>query len=284
MFTLRLGEILEGNNVDIMNNEFPPNSIDLVVTSPPYDDLRTYKGYIFKIKPTVKALYRVIKKGGVVVWVVGDATYDNSETGTSFKQALEFMKQGFKLFDTMIYEKNGFAFPSTNRYHQIFEYMFVFSKGEPKTFNPIKDRRNKTIGTHKRGKVTNVKGKKVQMKGSVNVEKYGMRTNIWKYQVGGNNSCTDKYGSEHPAIFPEKLAEDHIISWSSENDIVYDPFTGSGTTLKMAKLNKRKWIGTEISPEYCELARLRISEANIKKYETQNKRILAKKTKNLLEI
>lgn len=222
--------------------------VDLTVTSPPYDNLRKYEGYTFQWDFVIEDLYRITKRGGVVVWIVGDSVVNGSETGTSFQQVLYAMGTGFKLHDTMIYKKTGFAHPSSKRYHQVFEYMFIFSKGSPKTFNPIKDRENKYKGIHG--------GEK-----SYRAD-YGMRHNIWEYANGGNNTSKDKICFSHPAPFPEKLVEDHILSWSNEGDLVYDPFMGSGTTAKMSILNKRNWIGSEISEKYCKIIDKRIE--NIK--------------------
>ena len=229
--------------------------IDLVVTSPPYDNLRAYKNEIDKTwgedvwKPIIKELYRVVKNGGVVVWIVGDATINGSETGTSFRQALWAMDCGFKLHDTMIYEKNSSTYPSSKhgvRYSQIFEYMFVFSKGKPKNTFLICDKPNKWAG-HKdfSGKLKNA------------VPEFSPRNNIWKYTTSFN----DKTG--HPAVFPEKLVEDCIVSWSNHGDLVYDPFMGSGTTAKIALLKNRKWIGSEISSEYVKIANNRIFKSEL---------------------
>lgn len=235
------------------------NFIDLVVTSPPYDNLRDYKGYSFPFEEIAKELYRVTKEGGVLVWVVGDATINGSETGTSFKQALYFMQCGFNLHDTMIYEKNGFSNPSDTRYHQVFEYMFIFSKGKLKTFNPIKDRKNlweswgKNTSRQKNGELVEHKKRKSYL------GEMGMRYNIWKYKVGGCGMSTkDEIAHKHPAIFPELLAYDHIKSWSNEGDLVYDPFMGSGTTAKAAMSANRNWIGSEISKEYCDIIEKRL--------------------------
>jgi DNA modification methylase len=233
-----------------MENDF----IDLTVTSPPYDDLRQYNGYHFPFEDIAKELFRVTKKGGVVVWVVNDGTVKGSETGTSFKQALYFKECGFNIHDTMIYEKSGMAYPDSNRYHQVFEYMFILSKGAPKTVNLIKDRENKFVGTmggNKRG-------------GLCKREKYGARFNVWRYANGRDNSSKDRIAFQHPAIFPESLAHDHIISWSNEGDLVYDPFMGSGTTGKMAVKTNRNWIGSEISSDYCKIARQRIKDFSLK--------------------
>lgn len=235
------------------------NYIDLTVTSPPYDNLRDYKGYSFDFESVAKELYRVTKESGVVVWVVGDATIKGSETGTSFKQALYFKDCGFKLHDTIIYEKHTSSFPAKrngNRYTQIFEYMFVFCKGKIKTANLICDKKNKTAGEQSRyGKYSyyNKEGQKIQQENKNKITpKYSPRNNIWKYKVG-----FDKIKG-HPAIFPEQLVNDHIISWTNERDLVYDCFLGSGTTAKMALKNNRDFIGSEISKEYCELAQDRI--------------------------
>ena len=243
----------------------PNDCIDLTVTSPPYDNLRDYDNEVTwnfeKFKEVAKELFRITKPGGVVVWVVGDATIKGSETGTSFRQALYFKEIGFNLHDTMIYLKNGFSFPESNRYPNVFEYMFVFSKNKPKTFNPIKDRLNKNRGK----KITGTdRQKDGSLKPASGVGKvlgdFGIRFNVWKYQVGKYKSTSDEIAHKHPAMFPEQLAEDHIISWSNPGDIVLDPFLGSGTTAKMALLNNRNFIGFEISEEYCKIAEQRISQ------------------------
>ncbi|WP_240692085.1 DNA-methyltransferase [Bacillus amyloliquefaciens] len=238
----------------------PDNSVDLTVTSPPYDDLRDYKGYSFDFEATAEELYRVTKDGGVVVWVVGDRTKNGSETGTSFKQALFFKETGFNLHDTMIYEKDSISFPDTNRYYQVFEYMFVLSKGKPRTFNLISDRKNKWADGKKK-----IRGGERQSDGSLigrrkgNLLKpYGVRFNIWRIPAGKNKSTKDTIAYQHPAIFPESLANDHILTWSNPDEIVFDPFMGSGTTAKMAALNNRKFLGFEISEEYVAIANERL--------------------------
>ncbi len=228
-------------------------SINLTVTSPPYDNLRDYNGYSFDFEAIARELYRVTKDGGVVVWVVGDATIDGSETGTSFRQALFFMSLGFNLHDTMIYQKHNFSNPSSNRYHQIFEYMFVFSKGKPNTFNALKDRPNVEagkIGSWGKNTSRQVDGTMVERPRKVNTE-FGMRYNIWRMKT--------EMKPLHPAPFPEQLAEDHIISWSNAGDLVYDPFLGSGTTAVCAKRLGRNYTGSEISTEYFEISEKRIA-------------------------
>ena len=232
-------------------------SIDLTVTSPPYDNLRTYNGYCFDFESVAKELYRVTKLGGVVVWVVGDATIKGSESGTSFKQALYFKEIGFNLHDTMIYQKSGVSYPESTRYLQQFEYMFIFSKGKPKSINLIKDRKNKYVG--------NVGGN--HRGGLCQREEFGLRFNIWQYANGKYNTTKDEIAFLHPAVFPEQLANDHIISWSNEGDIVLDPFSGSGTTHKMALLNNRRFIGFEISQEYVDIETQRLKECNLWKYD-----------------
>jgi site-specific DNA-methyltransferase (adenine-specific) len=262
-----LNKIINENAENALKN-LPSNSIDLTVTSPPYDDIRDYKGYSFSdtvVNNIISELFRVTKSGGVVVWVVGDATIKGSETGTSFRQALKFIEKGFLLHDTMIYEKNTSSFPAKrtgNRYTQIFEYMFVFSKDKIKTANLICDKPNKWAGHTNWGKNTNrLKNGELQETSDIKpVPDFSPRNNIWKYNVGKGFNSSDKESHEHPAIFPEQLPEDHILSWSNENDIVLDPFCGSGTTCKMAKKNKRNFIGIDISEEYCKLAEKIISK------------------------
>lgn len=250
MIDLRLGDCLE------VIGTMPDNSVDLVITSPPYDNLRSYKGYTFNFEGIAKELFRVIKQGGVVVWVVGDQTINGSESGTSFRQALYFKEIGFNLHDTMIYKKVNPIPLTHNRYEQYFEYMFVFSRGKPKTFNPLLEkcltsgtythRRNtgrvKEAATRNRDEITETK-----------TTKY--RSNIWEYVCGSKKGET----GNHPAPFPNQLANDHILSWSNEGDTVLDPMMGSGTVGKMAKLNKRNFIGIEISPEYFKSSERRIN-------------------------
>ena len=242
-----------GDCLQVMKT-FDGECIDLTVTSPPYDNLRTYNGYIFDFEGIAKELYRVTKDGGIVVWIVGDATINGSETGTSFKQALYFKEIGFNLHDTMIYQKHNFSNPSNNRYHQIFEYMFVLSKGKPKSFNPINDRKNieaGKIGSWGRNTVRQPDGSFKENKRKVNSE-YGKRYNIWRIKTEMNPL--------HPAPFSEQLAHDHIISWSNEGDTILDPMMGSGTTGKMAKQLNRNFIGIEISEKYLDIAKERINE------------------------
>ena len=242
------------------------NVIDLTITSPPYDNLRTYKGYSFDFESIAKELYRVTKKGGVVVWVVGDATIKGSETGTSFKQALFFKECGFRLHDTMIYNKQS-AFPPKNRYYQDFEYMFILSKGKPKTFNPLMQKKAfETLKRQDEKKRNNHHNQDKRRDGRKTSHKlttdFRIKTNIWKYSVGWA-TMKGSVAFKHPAIFPEQLANDHIVTWSNENDLVYDCFMGSGTTAKMAKLNNRNYIGSESSEEYCKIAEERINKHDL---------------------
>jgi DNA modification methylase len=238
-------------------------SVDLTVTSPPYDNLRKYKGYVFDFEPIARELYRVTKPGGVVVWVVGDATVKGSETGTSFRQALYFKEIGFNLHDTMVWQWDRPPI-NANRYEQHFEFMFVFSKGKPKTFNPIMD---DCINA----------GKKRSRKGIAESNRQGRRLaannemqtykdkkvigNVWYIKAGRDLPDWERIlVSPHPARYPEALARDHILSWSNEGDTVLDPMMGSGTTGKMAVKLNRKFIGIEIAAEYFQLAERRIME------------------------
>jgi len=251
----------------------PDKSVDITVTSPPYDNLRTYNDTVtwnFEIfKEIAKEMFRITKPGGVVVWIVGDATIKGSETGTSFKQALFFMECGFNLHDTMIYQKDACPFPETNRYYPSFEYMFILSKGKPKTTNLIMDKPNKRFGEKITGTGRNPDGTlkpHIAVKNKTNrvVKEFGVRTNVWLYSVGKWKITKDEYAYEHPAMFPEQLAQDHIITWSNQGDLVFDPFMGSGTTGKMAILNGRNFIGIELDAKYFEIAKRRISEAQNK--------------------
>lgn len=239
-----------GDCLDLLP-EIENNSIDMVLTSPPYDNLRTYDGYTFDFESTAQELYRVIKKGGVVVWIVSDQTTKGSESGTSFKQALYFKKIGFNLHDTMIWQKtNPMPKIKTKRYFDVFEYMFILSKNAPSTFNPILQ--NCKLG----GKIynstcKNIGGEKGRTKKEFTLNKQRYKDNIWKNAIAQNKT-------KHPAVFPDQLAYDHIISWSNEGDTILDPFVGSGTTLKMCKELNRNGIGFECNPDYESIIKQRL--------------------------
>ena len=233
--------------------EFSNWFIDLTVTSPPYDNLRTYNGFTWDFEWIAKELNRITKDWGVVVWIVWDATIKWSETGTSFKQALYFKEIGFNLHDTMIWNKNCFSavWALQNRYAPVFEYMFILSKWFPKTFNPIKDRKNIYGGKKVNGTIRNKDGTMKKFSKEVIVNDFGQRYNI-RLQIPHRQKWW------HPAPFPENLAQDHILSWSNEWDLVFDPFLWSWTTAKLAKVNNRNYLWIDISQEYINIANKRI--------------------------
>lgn len=239
--------ILQGDSAEVLK-ALPANSIDLTVTSPPYDNLRTYNGFTFDFETIAAELYRVTKPGGVVVWVVGDATVNGSETGTSFRQALHFKDIGFNLHDTMIYAKQNYVPLTHNRYEQQFEYMFVLSKGKPATFRGQRTQSKGVLGGSTWYE-TDGTTRAAHRDSRPSTDK--LKPNIWTYAIGSTR-CG------HPAVFPEQLAADHIASWSNPGDTVLDPFMGSGTTGKMALQAAREFVGIEISAEYIEIAKARI--------------------------
>ena len=236
-------------------------SVDLVVTSPPYDDLRTYndssKWDHEVFKSVADNLARVLKTGGVIMWNVNDATVKGSETGSSFRQCLYFMDRcGLRLHDTMIYEKTGTAFasgPKSVRYTQIFEYCFILSKGKPKTINLIQDKKNAWAGytsfgnakTRKQDGTMHDPGKKSKV-----IREYGVRTNIWKIKNSGGFGQSSKASYKHPATMPEELARGHVLTWSDKNDLILDPFMGAGTTAQVCLEENRNFIGFEIDETY----------------------------------
>lgn len=235
----------------ITMNNMPDNYIDLTVTSPPYDNIRTCYEYKFDFENIAKELFRVTKDGGVVVWVVGDATIKGSETGTSFKQALYFKDIGFNLHDTMIYRKTNPTPYHHNRYNPFFEFMFVFSKYKPKTFNSIKRKKKSKSNTQKR--TFRYPDGTLRLSNSQNTENITILDNVWDIPTNAGIKG-------HPAQFPEQLANDHILSWSNPNDIIYDCFGGAGTTGIMANINNRNFILSEVSSEYCELMQNRFKQ------------------------
>lgn len=256
MFETKLGKLYNDNCINILPIL---KDIDLITTSPPYDSLRLYHGYHFPFKDIAKLLYDCLAPGGVMVWVIGDGVEDGSETGTSFRHALYFKEIGFTLYDTMIWRKDSNVMGSINRYEQIFEYMFVLSKGKPKTINLLKEKKLQFRVKYdfserdpNTGEIINKKGK--TPKDLV----YKKLSNIWHISTGYQKTTKDKVAFEHPAIFPDELANKHILSWSNEGDIVLDPMCGSGTVLKAAEKLNRKWVGIEVSKEYYSIAVKRI--------------------------
>ena len=240
--------------VELMR-EMDGDFIDCVITSPPYDNLRDYKGYNFDCLNIAKELFRVMKVGGVIIWVVGDAIIKGNRTLTSFKQALTFQSVGFNVHDVMIYKKKNTPFMRSNAYTNCYEFMFVFSKGSPKVFNPLKV---PTVRSGFEMLVHNKGSDGVNKKVLKELKKEKTRTNIWEYAVGFGGSTSDRFAFKHPAIFPEKLVMDHILTWTNEGDLVFDPMCGSGTTCKIAKTLKRNFIGCDISEEYIEISNVRV--------------------------
>ncbi|OAV66046.1 DNA adenine methyltransferase YhdJ [Bacteroidales bacterium Barb6XT] len=252
-----INSIIEGNCVEIMKN-FDNNAIDLTITSPPYDDLRNYNGYVFPFTEIAKELFRITKQGGVVVWVVADATIDATETGTSFKQALYFKEIGFNLHDTMIFRKrNPIPQIYRKRYNNEFEYMFVFSKGVVETHNPILvDCMHAGLELNGTTYKNYSKNEQIREKLAKPVKDKKIKGNIWEYVVGKKQE--DQEAKGHPAPFPCELVRDHILSWTNEEDLVLDPMSGSGTTARVACELNRRYIGIDISPVYCEMAKQRV--------------------------
>ena len=253
-----LDTIICGDNCDVLGT-FPRECVDLVVTSPPYDDLRTYGGHSWDFYGVAWQLKRVLKPGGVIVWVVNDETKDGDETGTSYRQALHFKELGLRLHDTMVWHKGCFTGVGSVRvrYGPATEFMFVFSNGKPSVFNAIRDRKNIYAGSI--GKAPTVRlpsGDTIRKthEGRV-MDEHGIRFNVWN--IAPEMSNTNRF---HPGQFPEPLARDHILSWSNEGDIVLDPFNGSGTTTKMARETGRRYIGIDVHEEYCEIARKRLEQ------------------------
>ena len=245
-----LNKIYNESNLETMA-KMPDNFIDLTVTSPPYGTLRKYEGFVFDFYQFSQLIYNKTKNGGILVWICQDQCINGGESMDSFKQALYFGEMGFKLYDTMIWKKPSPQAPTEGRYYDVFEYMFIFSKGKPITLNLITDRKNKSAGLVSNKETRSCKEDRKTTGEKRIIKEYSRRFNVWEISRGSNKTS-------HPAVFPEQLASDHILSWSNEGEIVYDPFMGSGTTAKMAIHNNRNFIGSEISEKYCEIANQRI--------------------------
>ena len=261
---IKLNSVYHSDCIELMKS-MEENSVDLTVTSPPYDELRNYNGYHFAFEDIAKNLFRITKKGGVLVWVVGDKIKNGNRSLTCFKQALLFQTVGFNVHDVMIYKKKNTPFMRTNAYTNCYEFMFVLSKGSPKTFNPLK------VKTVRQGQEMlpfnkGADGINKKILGELKPEK--TKTNIWEYATGLHGTTSDRIAFKHPALFPEKLAEDHILSWTNQGEVVFDPMCGAGTTCKMAFINNRFYIGCDISKEYVELTKRRLA-ALTRKYSIQ---------------
>ena len=263
-----IGKIINSDSAAFLKT-LPDNCIDLTITSPPYDDMRTYGKQesdwtVDVFKTIANELFRITKQGGMVTWVVADKVKDYNKSLTSFRQALYFQEIGFKVYDVLIYEKNSGGMPNKTRYNSTYEFMFILSKGKPKTINLIKDKPNKWAGVTAWG-TNSVRDKDgvLTQRDKKPVAEFGVRNTIWRYNVGFGFTTKDKMAYKHPAMFPEKLAEDNIISWSNEGDIVLDCFGGSGTVAKMADKLNRKWILVERNLEYCEIAKERLDAHGI---------------------
>ena len=249
---MELNTLYNENCLETMKR-MPSGYVDMIITSPPYDDMKDYNGYTFDFYATAREMHRILKDGGVIVWIVNDQTKNGSESGTSFKQALFFMNLGLNLHDTMIWHKpNAFNFGSNLCYRQLFEYMFVFSKGRPKSIHLIHDVPNRCAGQVVSGGRKHTDGSRDPYRSVM--KEWKRRDNVWDVPVGTENV-------DFPAVFPLQMVKDHIVTWSDESDIVYDPFMGSGTTALACIQTKRQWIGSEISSEYCEKAEKRIMGA-----------------------
>ena len=237
--------------------EIEDGNIDLTVTSPPYGDLRSYNGnnHLWNQgawKAIICELFRVTKSGGIVVWIVQDKCINGGESGESFRQALYFIERGFRLYDTMIWNKPSPQAPTEGRYYDVFEYMFIFSKGKPKTLNLLKDRKNKTAGSVSNKESRSCREDRRILNEKRTVGEYSRRFNVWDISRGRNKT-------KHPAVFPEQLATDHILSWSNADDVVFDPFMGSGTTGVACQKLGRRFIGIELDDEYFEIAKNRLT-------------------------
>ncbi len=270
--------IIHGDNVTGMRG-LPDAFVHLTVTSPPYDDLRTYAGHSrWDFAGVARELHRITAPGGTVVWVVQEQIVNGSETGESSRQRLAFLDLGFRLHHTMVMGKSGGHQHSSNRYGRPLEYAFVLSKGAPRYFCPLRDKPNKEKGRMKvftnrlpDGSFPRSRRRKTNP--------FGIRPAVWTYATGRNVTTKDGYAlAAHPALMPERMAQDHIRSWSKVGDLVFDPFAGVGTTLKMARLNFRHYLGFEANPEYVEVATRRLAEADARIREAARSRMQGRRS------
>ena len=260
-----INSIICGDSAEVLKN-FPDNSIDMVVTSPPYDGLRDYNGFSLDLHKIGKEIYRVLKDGGIAVMVIQDATKDFAKSLTSFRTIVDWCDNvGFRLFETVIYHKNGTEGAWwKQRFRVDHEYMPIFMKGKkPQYFNkePLK------IPSKHGGKVMSGSGNRrtdgtlsETVRRPINTMK--CRGTVWDYLMAGDKNPLKR---KHPAVFPDKIPYDCIQCFCPEGGLVLDPFIGCGSTAVMAKVLGRNYIGIDISREYCDLAEERI-EKDVPKY------------------
>ena len=251
-------KIICGDSQEVLKT-FPDGCIDLTITSPPYSDLRHYGNTLTKdnwnhnkFMGIADELYRVTQEGGVVVWIVNDKTEKGSKSLVSFRQAIYFQEIGFNVNDVMIWEKtNPCPVVRQPRYQDVFEYMFILSKGVPKTFNPIMVP-CKCANQEYHSTTKNMGGENGRTYKEFVINKEKVSGNVWEVAIAQNKT-------KHPAVYPQQLVEKHILSWSDEGDLILDPFVGSGTTAIVAKRMNRKYIGIEINPEYVDICQERLN-------------------------
>jgi site-specific DNA-methyltransferase (adenine-specific) len=243
--------------------KIPDGAIDLVVTSPPYDNLRDYNGYSVDLNETGKNIYRILKDGGVAVMVIQDQTKNFGKSLTSFRTIVDWCDNvGFKLFECVIYRKNGTEGAWwKNRFRVDHEYMPIFLKGEkPQYFNKdslkVKSKHGGKIMTGFANRKTNGETGKSITKA---INEMKCRGTVWDYLMAGDK---DPVKRKHPAPFPDKIPFDFINCFCPPNGIVLDPFVGSGSTVVGAKKLNRSFIGFDISEEYCNLTRKRLDSVS----------------------
>ncbi|MBR1921447.1 MAG: site-specific DNA-methyltransferase [Kiritimatiellae bacterium] len=253
-------KIICGDSAAVME-KFPDNSIDMVVTSPPYDSIRDYKGFSADLSKIGRETFRVLKEGGIAVVVIQDQTKNYGKTLTSFRLAIDWCDNaGFKLFECLIYKKLGAEGAWWNKRFRVdHEYMMVFLKGDrPAYFNkdPLK------IPSKHGGKVMTGGGTRLTSgiriaTRAIHINPMKCRGTVWAYETAGDGS---RLKHQHPATYPDRLPYDFIQCFCPEKGIVLDPFMGSGTTALAAKSLKRFYVGIDISQEYVDLAERRVVE------------------------
>lgn len=260
---LPINTILHGDSAEVMQS-FPDKCIPLTVTSPPYAKMRLYGGHDYTwetFKSVATQLVRITMEGGVICWVVRNQIVKERENLQAEKEKLFFADDlGLWPHQTIIGAPKGVPLPQSRRYASNFDYVYVFSKGHPRIVNIIRDRRNSRFGDLKSNRLIRESNgsERLACGGEYAIAKWGFRSNLWSYSTGGNHTATDRISAKHPARMGEPLAEDLIISFSKPGDLVFDPFAGAGTSLKMALLNQRQWLGVEIFDEYVELIEKRM--------------------------
>jgi site-specific DNA-methyltransferase (adenine-specific)/site-specific DNA-methyltransferase (cytosine-N4-specific) len=254
--------------------EYPDNFVDLIVTSPPYADRRknTYGGispdkYVEWFLPISKELLRVLKPDGTFILNIKEKAENGERNTYVLELILALRKQGWLWTEEFVWhKKNSYPGRWPNRFRDSWERLLQFNK--TKKFNMYQDAVKVPIGDWANGRLKNLSQTDKIRDNAKNGSGFGKNISNWLgketvYPTNVLHLSTECNNKNHSAAFPDALPEWFIKLFTKENDVVLDPFAGSGTTLRIAKRMARNSIGIEIMPEYVELIKFQIAQESL---------------------